>query len=359
MKQVRKAFIFAKYQDRAFFRNEVTGMRSVAGGGGGGGGGGAVPEGCPVGPTSVKHEGSVAKLSGNSKGLKMFGGNKWDVRTLQLSGDGQLKYLKGSDVKGAISLAGATVLLLPDDTYANRPNCFAVQTAETGSGDKDDGRRFDFHCEGSGDIGGAAAVKWVQMLRFALSSRSGGGGGAAAAALPPPSPDCFGPSPGVPACQLGQVVDQLIVHAQQWVETSTLHGPARCRQLGLPNVMGAWHEAVVVLTPWAFYTFEPSDAESNAAEWSKPTCCIPLQAAEVIDSPGLLPTGGAGNAATAGGGRGARGQHQLPPGPVLPPRLLRRVAAQRRASRRVRRQVQRGRADVPRGRYVACPSSEH
>merc|ERR1712185_175036 len=111
-------------------------MRSVACGGGGGGGGGAVPEGYPVGPTSVKHEGSVAKLSGNSKGLKMFGGNKWDVRTLQLSGDGQLKYLKGSDVKGAISLAGATVLLLPDDTYANRPNCFAVQTAETGSGDK-------------------------------------------------------------------------------------------------------------------------------------------------------------------------------------------------------------------------------
>lgn len=90
-------------------------------------------------------------------------------------------------------------------------------------------------------------------------------------------------------------MDQLVGHAKQWVDTSTLHGPVRCKQLGAPNdIGGAWYDRIAVLTPWAFYCFAPVDSSSTAADLDKPTCCIPLQAAEVVDSPRLLPTGAKG-----------------------------------------------------------------
>ena len=282
--KVLQAYIFAKYKDRAFHRNEVMAGREVAvagSGGGAGGGGGAPSEGFAVG-SGVKFEGPVAKLSGGSGGIKMFGTTKWDTRTLQLSGDGTLKYLKGAEVKGAIPLEGATAMLLPEDEHSGKRGCFAVQTATTGVGGKDDGRRYDFHCEGSQDPG-LSAVQWVQRIRFALSPR-------ATMSLPPPPGKAFGATVGVPNCQLGQVVDQLVGHAQQWVETSALYGPVRCKQLGLPNDMGAWHDVVVVLTPWAFYSYHPVDGESNDANWASPCCCIPLQAADVVDAPGMLPS---------------------------------------------------------------------
>ena len=191
--KVREAFIFAKYKDRAFFRNEVTAMQpsdSVAGGSVIG----PDKEGFPIGGSAVHFSGQVSKLSG---GTKMFGAKKWDQRTLELAGTGELKYLKGSEVKGTIPLDGATVTLLPDEEYANKPNCFAVRASNTGSGGKGDGRRFDFHCGGGRDVGGKMAVTWAQQLRFALSTRS--------TPIAGPQESSFGATIGIPNCQLGQV----------------------------------------------------------------------------------------------------------------------------------------------------------
>mmetsp|Transcript_40245 Transcript_40245/g.81191 ORF Transcript_40245/g.81191 Transcript_40245/m.81191 type:complete len:351 (-) Transcript_40245:266-1318(-) len=271
---VREAFIVAKYQDHAFFKNEATPAGAVD----------CPPadpqERFPLG-SSVTHEGDVTKLSGG----RMFGGNKWDARQLRLQGCVLSYHAKGSEKGRVDPLRGCTATLCDDDEFAGHPNCFAVQTPVTGNDAKNDGRRYVFQAPSKKD-----AVKWLQMLRYALSDGNQSASSAAAelqqtdAASSP-----FGSTPGVPYCGLGQVVDSLYCNAEQWVETSTLKSGA-AKQVGVPNnFFGQWHERFAVLTPWCLFVF------ARAGEWNHPTCSIPLQAAELVDNPRLLPMGQSGS----------------------------------------------------------------
>ena len=271
---VREAYIYSKYLHRSYFKNEAGGTRVAAE--------------CALFGSGVVFEGAVVKLSGG----KMFGGNKWDKRTLKLEA-GDLIYLDGGKEKGRFSLAGCTADALEDDEYSGHPNCFAVQTPTTGKAGKDDGRRYVFQCE----QGARETAKWVQFIRYAMSdgaapsaaSRAAAEKANAAGTAVPTPPAVFGSTPGVPHCGLGQVVDQLYGNAAQWVETSTIKSGA-CRQLGLPNDRGIWHERFVVLTPWCLFVY------ATPGQWDQPSCSIPLQAAELIDNLRLLPVGAASNA---------------------------------------------------------------
>lgn len=92
-KKVREAYIYAKYLHHAFFKNEA--------------GGPPVPEErFPVGK-AVEYEAMTTKLSGG----KMFGGNKWDKRSLRLA-NSDLAYLDGGKEKGRFSVLGAAVELV-------------------------------------------------------------------------------------------------------------------------------------------------------------------------------------------------------------------------------------------------------
>jgi hypothetical protein len=256
--KVREAFIFAKYKDHAFFKNEA-------------GGSGVAAECFPLG-SQISFEGNVVKLSGG----KMFGGNKWDARTLRIENQ-ELIYLDRGKEKGRVPLSGAVVNFVEEDEFAGHPHCLAVQTATTGVGGKDDGRRYVFQCDNDREC-----VKWVQLLKYAMSS---GGKNP----ISENNNVGFGVAPGIPQCGLGQVVDQLYGNAAQWVETSTIKSGS-VRQLGLPNDAGYWHERFLVLTPWCLFAYE------TPGQWTNPSCSIPLQAAELYDNIRLLPQGAPANA---------------------------------------------------------------
>lgn len=87
--------------------------------------------------------------------------------------------------------------------------CVCGETATTGVGGKDDGRRYVFQCD---DARGAA--KWAQMIRYSMSTHRPSSKAAAAGGMPAVP---WGIAPGIPQCGLGQVVDQLYGNAAQWV----------------------------------------------------------------------------------------------------------------------------------------------
>jgi hypothetical protein len=70
----------------------------------------------------VSYEGMVTKLSGG----KMFGGNKWDSRTLRLE-NRELIYLDKGKEKGRVPLDGSSVAFVEEDEYPGHPHAFAVQ----------------------------------------------------------------------------------------------------------------------------------------------------------------------------------------------------------------------------------------
>jgi hypothetical protein len=251
--KVREAYIFAKYKDHAFFKNETGGTSKPE-------------EKFPLG-ADIVYEGNVVKLSGG----KMFGNAKWDARTLRIENK-QLVYLDRGKEKGRVELQNATVSFVDEEEFPGHPHSFAVQTATTGKAEKskDDGRRYVFQCELDREV-----AKWVQLIRYSMS-----GGGKA---VLNPS-EGYGTAPGIPKCGLGEVVDQLFTNASQWVETSSIKS-GEVRQLGLPNDAGLWYDRFMVLTPWALFVYE------TAGVWTNPTCTIPLQAAELYENIRLLPAG--------------------------------------------------------------------
>lgn len=133
-----------------------------------------------------------------------------------------------------------------------------------------------FQCENDREC-----VKWIQLIKYSMSA-----GGIHPAAGEGAT---YGVTPGIPACGLGQVVDQLYSNAAQWVETSTIKSGS-IRQLGLPNDAGFWHDRFMVLTPWCLFIYE------TPGTWTNPSCSIPLQAAECYDNLRLLPVGSPSNA---------------------------------------------------------------
>lgn len=152
----------------------------------------------------ISYEGTVTKLSGG----KMFGGNKWDSRTLRLESR-ELIYLDKGKEKGRVALDGSQVAFVDEDEYTGHPHAFSIQTAANGSGGKHDGRRYVFQCENDREC-----VKWIQQIKYSMSA--GGIHPLAAQGA------AFGVTPGIPACGLGQVVDQLYSNAAQWVQYTTL-----------------------------------------------------------------------------------------------------------------------------------------